>query len=86
MVKGNNDGEYSDNIRIGVAVIESINIPENAYINPANPISIGGDQVDFVPVSSVMNPLGTILYGTNVSAADEDKKLKIEIYFTKPNN
>lgn len=88
LIKGNDDGDYTDNIRIGVAVIESINIPENAYINPANPITIGSDVVKFLPVSSVMNPLGTVLFGTNIAPGDinEDKKLKLEIYFTKPNN
>lgn len=84
LIKNENDA-YDDNIRIGVVVIESINIPENAFINPANPISIGSESVEFVPVTSVMNPLGTVLYGTNVAPQDEDKKLKLEIYFTKPN-
>jgi hypothetical protein len=37
----------------------------------------------FFPESSVMNPLGTILHGSN--STDEDKKLKLEIYYTKPN-
>jgi hypothetical protein len=43
--------------------------------------------VPFIPVSSVMSPLGTVLYGTNISAGDVNaaKKLKLEIYFTKPN-
>ena len=41
----------------------------------------------FIPVSSVMSPLGTVLYGTNMPAGDPNvaKKLKLEIYFTKPN-
>lgn len=35
------------------------------------------------PTSSVMSPLGTILYGSNET--DDTKKLKLEIYYTKPN-
>ena len=87
LIKNENDA-YDDNLRLGLTVIESINIPENAYINPANPITIGSDVVKFLPVSSVMNPLGTVLFGTNIAPGDinEDKKLKLEIYFTKPNN
>ena len=83
-----NESGSVKNIRIGLAVTESINIPENAFINPANPITIGSDVVKFLPVSSVMNPLGTVLFGTNIAPGDinEDKKLKLEIYFTKPNN
>lgn len=86
LIKNENDA-YDDNIRIGVVVIEDINTPANAYINPANPISIGADAVNFIPVSSVMNPLGTVLFGTKIAPGDinEDKKLKLEIYFTKPN-
>jgi len=91
LIKNENDA-YDDNLRIGVAIIESINIPENAYINPANPISIGSDMVKFVPVSSVMNPLGTVLHGPLSTATYLDDngnvvpmKLKLEIFFTKPN-
>jgi hypothetical protein len=83
----NDNTNYDDNVRLGVAVIEDINSPANAYINPANPITIGNSQVPFIPVASVMSPLGTVLYGTNIPASDPNiaKKLKLEIYFTKPN-
>lgn len=37
----------------------------------------------FFPEASVMNPLGTILHGSN--SEDASKKLKLEIYYTKPN-
>jgi hypothetical protein len=83
----NENTNYDDNVRIGVAVIEDINSPANASINPANPITIGTSQVPFIPVSTVMSPLGTVLYGTKIPASDPNvaKKLKLEIYFTKPN-
>ena len=88
-----NESGSVKNIRIGLAVTESINIPENAFINPANPITIGSDVVKFLPVSSVMNPLGTVLHGPLSTATYEDEngnivpmKLQLEIYFTKPNN
>lgn len=91
LIKNENEA-YDDNLRLGVAIIESINIPENAYINPANPISIGSDMVKFVPVSSVMNPLGTVLHGplSTTTYLDDNgnvvpMKLKLEIFFTKPN-
>lgn len=83
----NENTDYDDNVRLGVAVIEDINTSGNAYVNPANPITIGTSQVPFIPVSSVMSPLGTVLHGTNIPAGDPNvaKKLKLEIYFTKPN-
>jgi hypothetical protein len=36
------------------------------------------------PKESVMSPLGTILYGGK-SSVPEGKRLKLEIYYTKPN-
>ena len=83
----NKNTDYDDNVRLGVAVIEDINSPANATINPANPITIGTSNVSFIPVSSVMSPLGTVLHGTNIPAGDPNvaKKLKLEIFFTKPN-
>ena len=50
-------------------------------------------QYDFEKVkelnnsSSLLNPLGTILYGTNIAPGSSgyEKRLKLEIYYTKPN-
>ncbi|MFN7013969.1 MAG: DUF4270 domain-containing protein [Bacteroidia bacterium] len=90
----NEDTSNNTNLRIGVSVTESINLIANAYINPTNPnpIIIGSDRVDFVPVASVMNPLGTVLHGpTSTATYVDDKgntvpmKLQLKIYFTKPN-
>lgn len=84
--------DYRKNIRIGVSVTENINSPQNAYINPGNLITIGGSQVEFLPVSSAMSPLGTILHGTTSTSTYTDAsgniipmKLKLEIYYTEPN-
>ncbi|PBI87604.1 hypothetical protein BSF41_30410 [Flavobacterium sp. ACN2] len=39
-----------------------------------------------VPRTSLLNPLGTIIYGGKVSTSTpEDKRLKLEVYYTKPN-
>jgi hypothetical protein len=90
----NEDTSNNTNLRIGVSVTESINLISNAYMNPTNPnpINIDGDTVEFLPVASVMNPLGTVLHGPLSTATYVDEKgnvvpmkLKIKIYFTKPN-
>lgn len=79
------------NIRLGIVVTENINnVNFSALKTPFTfpvllPTGTPDQIVSSVPVSSVMNPLGTILYGTNVTAGDEDKKMKLEIYYTKPN-
>ena len=45
------------------------------------------DKNGFAPKASVMNPLGTILFGNNIPKVDPnyEKRLKLEIYYTKPN-
>ncbi len=38
-----------------------------------------------LPAMSTINPFGTVLYGSNVGPTEEDKKLKLEIFYTKSN-
>ncbi len=68
----------STNVRLGLSVTENIgNIGFSKLRTP-------NATVKRAPTMSVMNPLGTILYGTHPSVPD-DKRLKLEIYYTKPN-
>lgn len=69
------------NIKLGVVVTEDIN---NATSNKLQSASVFISQA---PKASVMNPLGTILYGGKSTSTNplEEKRLKLEIYFTKPN-
>jgi hypothetical protein len=65
------------NVKLGIVVTQNIQIPDfNAFRTPT-------EFVSKAPQASVMSPLGTILYGNNTT--DEAKKLKLEIYYTKPN-
>ena len=67
----------STNVRLGLSVTETIsNITMGKQRNP-NPV-----LNNFVPSASAMNPLGTFLYGSH-PAVPEDKRLKLEIYYTK---
>ncbi len=84
ILKADSNGEYQDNVKIGVSVTESINLVSSAKLKA--PISANGLQVGDIPLASILNPLGTVLYGNNVAPDDEAKKLKLSIYFTKPNN
>jgi len=70
----------STNVRLGLSVTESISNVGFAKLKTANSNTIGA------PTMSVLNPLGTILYGTNIPVGDPnyDKRLKVEIYYTKP--
>lgn len=86
----------STNVRLALAVNQNINlISFGANINAGNLTNFDWNakanyqQIEytakFFPTSSIMNPLGTVLYGTNVAPADTDKRLKLEIWYTKPN-
>lgn len=79
----------STNVRLGLAVTEAIGIVTSAKLK--TPVSIPSSRLpgapsfsfDRVPTSSVINPLGTVLFGSKVSVPDASR-LKLEIYFTKP--
>lgn len=75
----------STNVRLGLAVTEYINLTGNAALK--TPISLPDFEVKTLPVMSVMHPFGTILYGSNIPVGDPNynKRLKLEIYYTKPN-
>lgn len=79
----------NENVRLGLVVTETINIPSNAYLK--NEIDVNGQQVKFVPVASVLNQSGTVLYGPQSTASYIDSngkevplKMKLEIYYTEP--
>ncbi len=82
----------STNVRLGLVVTESIGVTNNSRlkqtINVPFPIPNATNKVlDRFPASAVMYQLGTILYGNNIPFGDSnyDKRLKLEIYYTKPN-
>ena len=72
----------STNVRLGLVVTENINSIGTAALK--TPYTSGGTEVRTIPVSSVVHPHGTVLYGNTPNVPDE-KRLKLEIYYTKPN-
>jgi hypothetical protein len=77
------------NVKLGVSVAQSVSNVNFKKTDDAPLYAQWKDlkQVEknayFFPESSVICPGGTILYGSN--ASDESKRLKLEIYYTKPN-
>jgi hypothetical protein len=67
----------STNVRLGLAITESINNVGFSKLRTPNTNS------NSAPSMSVLSQLGTILYGSHPSVSD-DKRLKLEIYYTKP--
>ncbi|MEO5776434.1 MAG: DUF4270 domain-containing protein [Flavobacterium sp.] len=68
----------STNVRLGLSVTENINSVGLSKLRTPN------SNLSSAPTMSVLSPLGTILYGTS-PVVPNDKKLKLEIYYTKPN-
>lgn len=84
VLKVDSDGEYMDNIKIGISVTESINLVSTAMLK--TPFTANGLEIKSIPLASILNPSGTVLFGNVITdPLDEDKKLKLNIYFTKPN-
>jgi hypothetical protein len=91
---GSGAAQDSTNVKLGLVVTENINIVTSAKVK--NPFSYyetnlasGLPQLKpgkYVPSMSVANPLGTILYGSNMPTSDPnyDKRLQLEIVYTKP--
>ena len=78
--------KYADstNVKLGVAVTESIDVVNSYKLQ--TPTITPLHSIFQAPRASVMNPLGTILYGGIPTSTNplEDKRLKLEIYYTKP--
>jgi len=77
----------STNVRLGLVVTESIATTSNAKLKNT---TTGANPFSKIPTSSVINPLGTVLFGNNIpndlaNKANYAKRLKLEIYYTKPN-
>ncbi|MHC0439401.1 DUF4270 domain-containing protein [Flavobacterium sp. 3-210] len=66
------------NVKLGLVVTEDIGVITS------NKLKLKNSVISEAPRGSVMGPLGTVLYGGKSSIAD-DKRLKLEIYYTKPN-
>ncbi|MBZ4035610.1 DUF4270 domain-containing protein [Flavobacterium sp. 17A] len=76
----------AENVDLGISVSQSSGTAAVASNVLKDRIQLQADPVKYfsqVPRGSVMSTLGTILYGGKASAAD--KRLKLEVYYTKPN-
>lgn len=71
----------STNVKLGLVVTEAITNPVN--INLFTPFTNDGVTTKFVPAMSIVNPLGTILFGSNPSVP-LGQRLKLEVFYTKP--
>jgi hypothetical protein len=68
----------STNVRLGVMVSQNVTVPD--FVDLDDPEVL---DIERVPASSVVSPQGTILHGNRSS--NENKRLKLQIYYTEPN-
>ena len=71
----------STNVDLGLVVTENINRSNFYSVRDKTKIP------SKAPMASVMNPLGTIVFGNNIpsNSADYEKRIKFEVYYTKAN-
>jgi hypothetical protein len=73
-----------DNVQLGLVVTEDINTVTSKKLDKTK-INFKSLLTE-VPTASVMNPLGTVLFGGNIPESDQDnyaKRVKLQVYYTK---
>lgn len=70
----------STNTKLGLVVTTNVNAIANFTSKDEEDI----DGVFEVPVGAILSPRGTVLHGNNT--ANEEKKVKLTIYYTEPDN
>ncbi len=75
----------STNVTLGLAVSANVNLEnQDPFAETIQRKVLTEDESQAnVPVSSIIYPRGTVLYGNNTT--NEEKKLYLEIFFTEPN-
>lgn len=68
----------STNATLGLAISPDIRV------TGSNNVMLSGGVEKELPAASVLSPLGTVLFGSNL-AADDVNKLKLEIFYTETN-
>lgn len=73
------------NVKLGLVVTEDINTITSAKLDKTKTAQSIFSEI---PAASVMNPLGTVLFGSNIPEGDDNyaKRVKLQIYYTKLNN
>ena len=69
----------STNTKLGLVVSSDISNKINVEVETK-------DWMTFIPNSTAINPLGTVLIGPSPSAEYYEKRMKLDLYYTKLNN
>jgi|TARA_B110000503_G_scaffold93375_1_gene140799 hypothetical protein len=69
----------STNVKLGLVVSQDISNTMNIEVKTK-------DFMTFIPGSSAISPLGTVLIGPSPSAEHYEKRMRLDLYYTKLNN
>ncbi|MDA0757214.1 MAG: DUF4270 family protein [Bacteroidetes bacterium] len=69
----------STNVKLGLVVSQDISNTMNIEVKTK-------DFMTFIPSSSAISPLGTVLIGPSPSAEHYEKRMRLDLYYTKLNN
>lgn len=72
-------------IRDSINATLGLQITSDIRITGANNASLDNGEDKELPASAILSPLGTVLFGSGVSPAEEPKKLQLEIFYTETN-
>ena len=67
------------NTKLGLVVSSDITNAVNTDIKDNN-------ELGYIPVSTIVNPLGTVIYGPNPEPINYDKRFRLELFYTEINN
>jgi Domain of unknown function (DUF4270) len=68
----------STNVKLGLVVISDVNsINQVKFLNE-------DESLNTIPSGTILSPRGTVLFGNNTT--NEEKKVKLTIYYTEPDN
>jgi hypothetical protein len=70
----------SSNTKLGLVVTTSVNSIENYASKDEDDV----DGITQIPAGTILSPRGTVLHGSNTT--NEEKKVKLTIYYTEPDN
>ncbi|SDB63820.1 protein of unknown function [Flavobacteriaceae bacterium MAR_2010_188] len=69
----------STNVKLGLSISGNVNLEASGQFDV-----LSEDNSQRVPVSSIISPRSTVLYGSNVPGSEESKRVRLEIYYTEP--
>ena len=67
------------NRKLGLVVSSDITNAVNTELRDNN-------ELGYIPLSTVINPLGTVLYGPSPDPSNYDKRIRLELFYTEINN